>query len=217
MTQEQQLETKRTQYLIFGYINELSEKLKLINIPLDIIRTCLQFYHLRDYFTIHGDRILVNKCKNIANGTNIEETAANTVYGHEIIDLDDETIEKYIWRLHVYELICHDGFYIGICDINKLQPNKGQLSYRWNSIYFNMHQSPFVYNLRGSYVTLSLETKKIWTWNKHKKTKELVRKHVLSVNGGKTRQGIIEVKRERGTKYIVWVSLYQMLSREWIL
>ena len=213
MTQEQQLEKKRTEYLISGYINELSQNLESIITPIEIADICLQFYRLHDYFTIHGDKIIVNKSRNIAIGTSINKTVSHTVYGNEIIDLDDKTIQKYIWYLHIYEIQCLKGFYIGICNINHLKPNRANLTYRWNSITFNNFQPPFVRNVHGCIVTLSLETKKKWIWNKQKRAKELVDKHILCMNGGDHPQYRKEVKREKGTKYCLGITLSDIKQR----
>ena len=69
MTQRQQAETTRIECLISGYFNELEANFKPLRIPIDIRHVCLQFYHLYDYFTIHGDNILLDKSRKIAIGT----------------------------------------------------------------------------------------------------------------------------------------------------
>ena len=75
--------------LILGYIAEIEQEYRHLNIPNGIKKICLDFYKLRESFPLYGDNILVNQDKTIAMGTTTE-IKGNTVYGDQIIDLTDE-------------------------------------------------------------------------------------------------------------------------------
>ena len=200
MTQRQQVEIKQIKDLIYGYIHELEVNCKPLRIPYDIKRLCLRFYILYEYFTIHGNKILINKSRNIAIGTT-NTFVSNTAYGHHIVDLDDDTIKKHIWNLNVYELKLKDKFYIGLNDINCSRPNKAKLSYAFRSDGFNYGQDPFACNPYGAYITLSLETYKTRIWNDQMKQYDLIRKHILSVGRGQVSFHRQEVKSTKASKY----------------
>ena len=66
----------KTKSLVHGYIRQIPNKLKELNIPIMINCHCISYYFVMEYFTKHGNNIKVNEYGNIAEGkqTDIEET-----------------------------------------------------------------------------------------------------------------------------------------------
>ena len=102
----------------YGYIRRIERKYKHLNIPMGIKDICLDFYLLFDFFAIHGDKITLNKDRNIATGTTTE-TTPNNVYGNEIVDLYDKSILHYRWRFKIYHIDYAIKLHIGLCDADE--------------------------------------------------------------------------------------------------
>ena len=178
MAQSHEKYKKRMECLVYGYNREIETEFTSLKIPKVIKQICLQFYELSDYFTSHGDNILVNEAKNIAMGTTTK-IVPNTVYGGEIIDLDDDTISRYRWDFKIFQLDVDKEYHIGISTINEIKPNMGRLIYSFNDDI--CHTMDWFGDIRGLTVGILINVERIWKWNNEQQTKELDYIHTICV------------------------------------
>lgn len=155
---------EKSTLLVFGYLRSIEKSLISVrlNIPLALKCYCLSYYFLNDYFTIHGDNIIVNESGTIAQG-NKSLFSRNTVYGNELIELNvNHRHYQWKWKFRLSQINPDTpGFWIGIDSSNK---NKVNCTY---SIYDDTY---FFYGLTnkgrivrsGSYPVKMLESKKKW-------------------------------------------------------
>ena len=106
---------------VYGYIREIQSNHRSLIIPEDITNICLDYYIIRDFFAVKGDKILLNGPRSIAVGST-RYKRARAVYGNEIIDPSDPSVQCYCWTLKVWN-IDSSGFQIGLCDIDNMNAN----------------------------------------------------------------------------------------------
>ena len=78
---------QRTKDIVIGYIKQCQKLLPFknnsyYNIPPLIEHVCIYYYWIKEYFTDHGDSIILNDDKNIATNT---VDSYETVYGNILI------------------------------------------------------------------------------------------------------------------------------------
>ena len=129
----------RTKYTIFGYCRQCSNQLSL-NLPMMIQYLVLLHYWIYETFSKYGDNIVVNKEKNIIKGCNgIESTIYNTIYGNNVIEINDKSIKCYKWIFKILstqrdDLMCDYPISIGIDSSNKKYTNQD-----FSDKYINKH------------------------------------------------------------------------------
>ena len=101
-----------TKFSVFGFLRRIENSFETHhNMPLAIKYLCIIYYFIGECFCVHGDNIMVNEERNIAEGTGYEHTS--TVYGSASINLCTDLIKSYKWTFKV----THNnssGFEIGI-------------------------------------------------------------------------------------------------------
>lgn len=102
------------EYLVFGYINRIERKHSII-IPNEIKSICLEYYLIKEYFTVHGANISLDETNMIATHSTY---SPDTVYGNYLIDPTDATIARYKWKL-VTNGPQFSVIYLGIDSSNK--------------------------------------------------------------------------------------------------
>ena len=214
MAQSHETYKKRMEYLVYGYNREIETEFTSLKIPKEIKQICIQFYNVSDYFTNYGDNILVNEAGNIAMGTTTKDVP-NTVYGDQIIDLEDDTISKYRWEFKIFHLDRSKPYYIGISTIDEIKPNRGRLVYSFSDL--ECHTIDWFGNVRGLRIGILIKVERIWRWNDETQTKELDHIHTICV----LQQGHVmkkyQMTREYGTKYRVGIILSHITQRAQIL
>ena len=116
-----------TKDVVFGYTKDIEKKLLSLNMPLLIKYLCLNYYFIDESFGIHGENIVVNEAHDTAK-YNVKHGSTNvfgmTVYGNSIIDVNDTSINEYLWRFNILSQSDDPcGFYIGIDSSNKKHIN----------------------------------------------------------------------------------------------
>lgn len=66
-----------------------------------------------DFFTTHGDNIIVNQTKNIAQGKT-NKFQKTTIYGNMTIFPKHNYLKTYKWSMKITQIDVFEGFYIGI-------------------------------------------------------------------------------------------------------
>eukprot|EP01084_Bolivina_argentea_P100542 180493_1 len=88
---------EKIQYLVYGYVHKFST-----NIPIAIMDLCIDFYCVKEKFTVHGSLITLNDemdTVNIANGLHQNKSdVEGTAFGNIYIDKDDKI---YVWEFEI--------------------------------------------------------------------------------------------------------------------
>ena len=115
---------QRTKDLVIGYI-----KSRLYNdqiIPSIIIATCILFYHIYEYFTVHGKHIMLDETSTIMSIHEAIACNAQSVYGNFCINGKDNCI--YSWTIKILKYNVRDRLEFGISASNKSHPNGTEFS-----------------------------------------------------------------------------------------
>ena len=145
-------------WLVYGYIRRFEKRNKYLQIPNDIQNVCILFYAIVDFFAIHTDKIRVTHQKfiSIAEGT----TDKSIVYGNEIIEPNDESIDEYIWTFRAWNLD-KDPCYIGLCDIDEQNENIAKLTHAFKKIRIRfIIQMHFQFNREEDWIELIVSREK---------------------------------------------------------
>ena len=217
MAQSHEKYNKRMEYLVYGYNRGTETECTSLRIPNDVTKICLKFYKLCDHFTIHGDKILINAARNIASGTTTEPKL-NIVFGDQVIDLEDDTISEYRWDFRIFQLHTIHPYYIGIADINKVEPDRVQLNYCFNDTVCRTHEwDNWNGPICGSELTLLIQIERRFKWNEDTQMKELDHIYTLCLRqrGMLIKKG--PITREHATKFKLGIILSHITQRAQIL
>ena len=134
----------KTKYVVFGYsrtkMNELA-----VEIPMMIQYLFLMYYWIEEKFTIHGKQLQIdssNKNHIIGNNKTDYSHSYNTVYGNNVIDMNDTSIIEYKWTFE-YSNIAPFGTYFGIDSSNNkwindcIHRDRGNSNEKYYSICIN--------------------------------------------------------------------------------
>ena len=91
---------QKTKDLVLGFVRS-NTKQHLIDIPIMISYVVLMYYWIQERFTLHGEDIELDKTKRIARRFRIDKQTYNTVYGNNVIDINDKSIGCYVWTFKV--------------------------------------------------------------------------------------------------------------------
>ena len=128
---------KQLKFTVFGYLHEF-ENHHEINIPKMIKYICLNYYLLSEEFTKHGNKMILNKAKNMVSKSG-DNNATRTVYGNVIISDKDESIIEYQWNLKIKKVkkdVKYLWFSFGIDSSGKHQLNGDFSNDYWNNCEF---------------------------------------------------------------------------------
>eukprot|EP01084_Bolivina_argentea_P255418 429582_1 len=170
-----ELADKNSKYSVLGFTRRIESELSL-TIPLPIKYLCLNYLLIYERFKIHGTNIELNQNTNTVKSLGEER---DIVYGNVDINLDDDTITKYIWTFKILNDYVNSRrrFFVGIdssgkslIDINShsffgfssesISINDDNLWYTvedeiWNSLFHNPYTWQKVDTIK---ITLNMDT-----------------------------------------------------------
>lgn len=93
----------RTKNIVFGY-SRLSQTECNLNVPTMIQYLFMVYYWINEYFTDHGECITLDKNNIIATASDSNHYTFNTVYGNNVICIDDKSVKKYKWKVRMNKI-----------------------------------------------------------------------------------------------------------------
>ena len=95
---------EKTKCIIFGYSREKQDALS-IKIPMMVQYLFLAYYWIQELFTKHGQGMRMDaSCKKVTREGDyiLINEWYNTVYGNNVVDVNDTSIRCYKWRFKIY-------------------------------------------------------------------------------------------------------------------
>ena len=132
-----------TKLKIFGYSRKMENEFSIAAVPIIIQYIIMLYYWINEKFTDHGRHIRLSGNNTIANA--IQSNIAgkthlryNTVYGNNVINIDDKSINKYSWTIKVNKLGLNGLINFGL-DSSKNKYIDGDFSgFGADSIYYSI-------------------------------------------------------------------------------
>ena len=129
----------RSKDSVFGYIRQSGDTSEHTAIPMMIQYCCLKYYFVTEYFSKIkcGNLLKVNNDPRIVIRTGDNHLSANSVFGNIAIDLNNNSIKKYVWK---FKIISMTGtMYIGIDSLDY----KTEINRAFSSIAYHKCNKPF--------------------------------------------------------------------------